>query len=318
MSSFLSEDVAEETEKYVQLTRIFFCKVIECVYCSRCPKELSDLTEDEDHWFSLDIPKSQSLRQLLSRRTEYGWFQIDVILTDPDVVIERWILSHEPSDVSTSRPIFSTNRRELRRHVFCRFSQLMRSIYSMLNALPAKTLEFALSQVTAANRRITAVCSHFMSLPVRDVRGEGQFVTEFGPVTTPLGRCAITCHSLSDVLALVPKINVTDSVSAEDSGLDTSSWVQAPGRPEGESGSLPSELLKQSFVEDLPVVSEEDRIASSIENSKSATPAEFLSKLEEQKLRYEDSRTVEDMKRTFSLVSREVDALQEDWLSTSG
>lgn len=347
------EDIGEEMQKYVQLTRIFFCKIIECVYSSRCPKELSDFTEDEEAWFSVSIPKSLSLRQLVSRRTDYGWFQIDVILTDPDVVLERWVLLHEPSDFSASRPLIGTSRSDLRRHVFRRFSQVLRSIYAMLNVLPTKTLEFALSQITVTRRRITAVCSHFMSLPARDFRDDDRFMTVFGPVTTPLGRCAITCYSLKDVLSLTPKIlSVTDvppttqvndsiAVSDDDSWVkvsasrssdndwvvvdsqmsesgsqnDGSSWVSAPGRPESESAELVSEFVNDSYTEMGPELVDDEETEMSVDDS---TPEEFIEKLNSQNLVFEDLRSIDDLKKVFEQVSREVDILHEDWLSTSG
>ncbi|OHS99017.1 hypothetical protein TRFO_08565 [Tritrichomonas foetus] len=223
-----TEVIGEEMQKYVSLTRIFLCKVIECIYCNRCPKELSDFQFDEDRWFSLDIPKSPSLRELVSRRTIYGWFQLDVTLTDIDQVVERWILVHEPNEISQTRPLFAGKKSELRYHTFRRYSQIIRSIYSLLNSLPVKTLELCLNQISGTNRRLSAVCSHFHSLPVQyedftlqnnstvkstqtssisnNFENLDKYELDFGPIITPLGKCTIRCITIKNTEMYLPKI----------------------------------------------------------------------------------------------------------------
>ena len=289
----LNEVIGEEMQKYISLTRIFFCKIIECIYYNRCPEELSDFTFDEGQWFSLDIPKSSSLRELVSRRTIYGWFQLDVMISDLDIVVERWILVHEQCKTAESRPIFNGKKRELRIHTFRRFSQIIRSIYSMLNALPVQTLRFALSQISASNRRITAVCSHFRSLPIgkEDINKssprDNLLDIDFGPIITPLGKCTIQCKALNDISLLIPKIinknelsslsfqlkpqvKKNDELSSNPLDLEDSVWLQYS---ETSSNSFSTATLKRSFTPDG--FSPEKRIEQ-IEQARLQSPEEFL------------------------------------------
>jgi hypothetical protein len=197
-----------ERRRMVQLSRIFLCKAMECIYINRCPGELSDLSPDEDNWFSLKIDRSESLRQLTAARHSHGWFQINFTLTDPDVQIERWTLLHsEPKQLDET--LSKIPRSELKQHVIKNFARTLRAIVTLVNALPTKTLEYALEQAPTCTRRITAVCSRFHSTKFK----EDPFICEgrperrcVGRVVTPIGTCKIICDSITDLTPYLPRL----------------------------------------------------------------------------------------------------------------
>jgi hypothetical protein len=181
---------------------------MECIYVNRCPNELSDLTADDERWFSLDIRRSESLRQLTAARHSHGWFQINLNLADAETHLERWTLLHsKPTREIIPFPTMPVS--ELISFVYRNFSRTLRAICSLLNALPTKTLEFALSQVPASNQRITAVCSQFHSKEFHDrefhCNGRSQRY-EFGPVVTPIGECRVVCDSMKDLNLYLPQL----------------------------------------------------------------------------------------------------------------
>ena len=183
----------KEASKIATLSRIFLYKAAECVYEMRCPQNLPDLEQDQP-LFSLSIRKSASLRSLLNSKSFYGWFKIDVILTNPDIVIERWHMINLPPKPELVPDAKSQG--ELRTIIYRQMSQILRSVYSMLNTLPAKTLQLQLSQLPTNTRQITAVCDQFKSLPAKN-ESMGEFETaqiRFGPISTPAGRTVIFCN----------------------------------------------------------------------------------------------------------------------------
>lgn len=312
----LTEIIGEEMQKYISLTRIFFCKIIECIYYNRCPEELSDFIFDEDQWFSLDIPKSPSLRELVSRRTIYGWFQLDVMISDLDMVAERWILVHEQCETTESRPIFIGKKRDIRYYTFRRFSQIMRSIYSMLNALPIQTLRFALNQISASNRRITAVCSHFRSLPIgkEDINKssprDNLLEIDFGPIITPLGKCTIQCTTLNDISMFIPKIinknelsslsfqmkpqfKKNDESSSNQLEFDDSAWFQYSLDT---SSSISNSILKRSFTPDSFVGEKQEDQTDQV---KMQSPEEFLDYLSNLSVEFHENVNDEKDKEAF-------------------
>lgn len=331
----LTEVIGEEMQKYISLTRIFFCKIIECIYYNRCPEELSDFTFDEDQWFSLDIPKSSSLRELVSRRTIYGWFQLDVMISDLDMVAERWILVHEQCEITESRPIFIGKKRDLRYYTFRRFSQIIRSIYSMLNTLPVQTLRFALKQLSASNRRITAVCSHFRSLPIgkEDINKasprDNLLEIDFGPIITPLGKCTIQCTTLNNISMFIPKIINKNELSSlsfqmkpqfkknEESSntqdFEDSMWFQYS--LETTSSSLSNSILKRSFTPDNFIGEKQEQDQE--KQAKLQSPEEFLDYLSDLSVKFPNDVDEKEANELFLDLKDETDKLFSDMMITT-
>lgn len=337
--------IGEEMQKYISLTRIFLCKVIECIYFNRCPEELSDFAFDDDRWFSLDIPKSPSLRELVSRRTIYGWFDLDIIISDLDVIVERWVLIHEKCENTESSPLFTGKKREIRYHIFRRYSQILRSIYSILNTLPVKTLEFALNQISGSNRRISAVCSHYKSLSVpkddfdQSAHPDDLFDIVFGPIITPLGKCTIQCTTRKDISIFIPKIingslhsNITSSSLSfgiknrnkfteknnqnSQADADGSIWLLS-SQETGFDLNFSDSLLKKSFLSELSESRIKDPNAQSSEVTLQS-PDEFLEYLSTLSVEFPYEVDEDKTRETFHELKNEVQQLFDDWMQTSG
>ena len=193
-----------EKTKFQSLSRLFLYKVAECIYETRCSQDLPDF-EPDPSVFSLSIKKSSSLRSLLTYKSHYGWFQIDLILTNPDIIIERWHLIHLPLKVEVQNQ-FATVR-ELREFVYRQFSQIIRSIYAMCNMLPSKTLQIQIQKLPTNTRRIKAVCEPFHALPAV-YESISEYETgriQFGPIITPVGRTVVFCTHRIDLDNEIPR-----------------------------------------------------------------------------------------------------------------
>jgi hypothetical protein len=304
-SSSIEEIIERETTTCAQLIKIFLFKVIECICSNRCPADFSDLEDDTETWFSISIPKSQSLRQLSMRSREYGWIQIDVTLTNPETLLERWI------NYSQSRPIFGPDPAALKRHLERCFAQTLRSVHCVLNALPAQSLSYQFGQLSVSNRRITAVSSHFQSLPVKNSEWtENSIVQEFGRSMTPLGSCWIKCFSVRDFAVFLPCIfrwAKPESVSVmSKSTSNTGSAVEFP------VGSFSDDFLERSLAE-----GPEEEEKPELELPAPASALELAQILEGKTLvfRPEDREVV---RARFDKLAKEVEDLQTEWAEMSG
>ena len=192
-----------EKTKFQSLSRLFLYKVAECIYETRCPQDLPDF-EPDPSVFSLSVKKSSSLRSLLTYKSHYGWFQIDLILTNPDIIIERWHLIHLPLKIEVPNQFPTVG--ELREYVYRQFSQIIRSIYSMCNILPSKTLQIQIQKLPTNTRRIKAVCEPFHALPAV-YESISEYETgriQFGPIITPVGRTVVFCTHRIDLDNEIP------------------------------------------------------------------------------------------------------------------
>ena len=177
--------------KLTSLSRMFLIKAAECIYENRSPESLTDLEKDNP-LFSLQIRKSNQLRSILSSKHFFGWFKLDIILANPDIVIERWHLIQLPIHPDAKMQT-NYNQNELKIQTYRIMCQNMRSLYSMLNTLPAKTLQLQLSQLPMNNLKIKAVCDPFQKLPAQNEEFTELETARlrFGPITTPVGRTVI-------------------------------------------------------------------------------------------------------------------------------
>lgn len=201
-----SSNLKQETQKFAFLSRTFLFKSMECIYQVRCPEQVADFIPDEESFFSLTVPKSLSLRQKLSSPAAHGWFSIDISISGTDDIVERWYLLHLPVKQTESVPSLNTNLKELKAHTYRRFSQILRSIYSMIQCFPAHTLGYCLGTLRDARRTLVASCSSFVGFPAR-INSFCDCETaklEFGPVVTPLGKTLVICQYRVDVVQLIP------------------------------------------------------------------------------------------------------------------
>lgn len=301
----------EEIQKYVILTRLFFCKMIESIYYNRCPKELSDFTEDKEHWFSLDIPQSQSLRKLIGGETPYGWFKLDVVLSDSNCVIERWIISNKDYKPTDSRTILVGDCKNIKSYIYKRFSKMMRSVYSTMNMMPAKILELQISNLVSTGIRLKAFCSHFMELPVvlEPISNNDDIMeVDFGNVTTPIGICSVKCYSIKAPSKFVPSF-----IKTELPPINPIFQFQNFTYPSDYSSSLETSNL----IFDDSFCQASCSTQKSSENSDSMNKTDFLSYLSSLKINFEPKISLEKLKTRLGELQKEAEVLKEDWNSSS-
>lgn len=200
-----SQILQNETQKYFYLSRAFLFKAMELIYTIRCPNEISDFKDDEN-WFSLNIQMSPSIRQHVMSRLFHGYIRLDIKISDPDEIIESWYITHLPYKPGETIPIIAENQQDVKQHIYHSFSVLMRSIFSILHALPAYTLQSTIGHLTFSQTKFTAECSTFKQIPVKII--PSQFKTanfKYGPVITPIGKTYVICKYAIDTIQFIPR-----------------------------------------------------------------------------------------------------------------
>jgi hypothetical protein len=226
----------KEIQRLASLSRIFVYKVAELIYSIRCPNELPDFSPDKCQ-FSLTIPQSASLRQHICSRLFHGYFKIDILLTNPEFLIERWYIEQLPPLKDCEMEF----KKETKQIIYENFSSTLRSVYCLLNAMPAKALALQMSQIPTCERRITAFASDFKSLNDKPQPMEGRHVSvhRLEPIKTVVGRIVITCQYLTsldnELPVIVPSSRRTVSSS---SGSYTVKYVLVNDTPPSEVASV--------------------------------------------------------------------------------
>ena len=208
-SSLGNTNTAEsDTRKFAFVARQFTYKSAECILSNRVPQDFPDLEVDDNVWFSLNIQKSNQIRQALSQTSMHGYASIDITLNNPDEVLERWYLIHLPLKNADTVPISQKGRKEVKIFTYRRYSAVLRSLYSLLGALPTSTLIRFLSQTPVTRRSIHSDISQFQPLPVKsqdDMKDFELGKIRFGPVITPIGKYIIILHHRVDIDPLIPR-----------------------------------------------------------------------------------------------------------------
>jgi hypothetical protein len=203
----MSDASMEDSRKYATIARAFLFKVMDCIYLLRCPAQVPDFLSDDSFGFSLDIPSSQSLRAPLNSSMVHGWFKIDISISGTSEIIERWYLMHLHVDRSEPIPTVPGGPKGLKVYTYRSLCKCLRSIYSLLNCLPAIGFAKILAQFTIVKRNLVGVSSRFEKFPLKldsfceDEVGE----LRFGPVVTPIGKVLVICEHRLDLSALIPK-----------------------------------------------------------------------------------------------------------------
>lgn len=194
-------------------------KVAESIYSTRCPNELPDFITDEPQ-LSISVKKSNSLRQHMSSTAFFGWTKVDVIITAPNTIIERWILVHRPNNRNSSEKINGDAKKAIYRN----FSSSLRAVFSMMNALPATALQNYLDKIPSCIRRISIVCDHFHPLPASFSSSEIKSAKQIhiASVITPLGKTDVVCHYSSNAMLELPKISTVIYGSPSSSSSESS------------------------------------------------------------------------------------------------
>ena len=185
---------------------------METVYFLRCPNQADFVAEEEGNkWFNMDIPRSNQLRQKIQSPFYHGWFCIDISITDNKEyreTIERWYMIHIPSKQTETTPSITNfnNLKDLKFYTYRRFSQFLRSIYSMINVLPATNLGIVLKQLKTSKLQMSANISAFQKFPaqIKAFCDSETSKLRFGPVVTPIGQTVVICHYRVDLMPLIP------------------------------------------------------------------------------------------------------------------
>lgn len=219
-----STQLKKEEQKFARLALTFLYKTMETIYTLRCPHQVEFTEEDSSScWFNLNIPRSNVLRQQLQSSFYHGWFSIDIFLSDTKEIVERWYLIHIPAKQTETLPSLAVSigssginnnssgrnsaLKELKLHTYRRFTQIQRSIYCMIGALPATTLSIILDQFSTPNKRhLVASLSPFQKFPAQITSFCEQETAKFrfGPVVTPIGQSVVICHYRIDIQPLIP------------------------------------------------------------------------------------------------------------------
>jgi hypothetical protein len=200
-------DGGEESRKYATIAQTFLFKVMDCIYQLRCPGQIPDFSPDDSFGFSLELPSSESLRQPLKTSTVHGWFKIDISISNTAEVIERWYLMHLRVDRTEPPPSVPGGPKALKVYTYRSLCKTLRSIYSLLNCLPATSFAESLGMFTVLRRNLVASCSAFEKFPLRleTFCDEEVGQIKFGPVVTPVGKILVICEHRLELTALIPR-----------------------------------------------------------------------------------------------------------------
>lgn len=198
-------------QKYNDLSHSFLYKCMECIYQHRCPNQVSDFLSDGHHWFSLNIPYSVTLRQKVGITSDHGWFKINIYYkaanSEPEI-IEQWYLFYLPIKNNESNPNMNLDSKSLKQHTYRCFSQSLRSLYSVIDALPLATMLFVLKELQMIKPPIIyAETSNFMKFPAKIEKfcEEETSKIQFKTVYSPVGKTTVICKYRLDLMDLIPR-----------------------------------------------------------------------------------------------------------------
>jgi hypothetical protein len=264
----MMDGAKRESQKFAFVSRVFLYKTMEAIYQARCSDQVKDFEKEPECWFQTNLPRSASLRQQVTSEAVHGWFSIDISISDSSAVVERWYLIHLPLKAGDSLPSPTSNIQRLKLDTFRQFSQLFRSIYSLMHCLPAAALCYVLQQFSAVKRHLVGTTSPFQKFPARleSYCDSETANVKFGPVVTPVGKIVVICQHRVDILPLIPtpvrtaphysfrrQIPLTPSdVDTYGQSLSTSSNFRLSPLPEVNLGSFVPHPFPDGF-EDMDV-----------------------------------------------------------------
>ncbi|KAH0785225.1 hypothetical protein GPJ56_010868 [Histomonas meleagridis] len=158
----------------------------------------------------MNILTSPSLRKVANVSYGHGWFKISIYFKahkkDPEI-IEQWYLFHLPYQHSESVPYSNTDLSSIKQHTYRSYSQTLRSIYSIINALPVTTLSIVLSEIQLTKPPIIyAEVSPFQKFPAKIEKFCEQETSriQFKTTYSPIGKTTVICKFRLDILTLIP------------------------------------------------------------------------------------------------------------------
>ncbi|EAY16901.1 hypothetical protein TVAG_150520 [Trichomonas vaginalis G3] len=262
--------------------------------------------DDKQEWIHIKLPKVQSIIRKVSSKHSHGWIRIDVILDNPNEVIERWYIINTPSPAKSS-PSATDESKIL---IYHKIQTLLRSLYSILNLLPAKTLDLTLSRFTKRPRNISLSLTPLSDFPVDEPPIECPLTYNFPEIQTPYGSLLIRCVYMSKVDLLIP--NLKKPLSA--SGSYSSQIISPRIVPEKSKDFLSDSCAHLDSIEKSISKSRED-LAQSF-NQTPVDISEFAKIVESTNF---DDKTddVQEIQERYKFIKVEVDSILSEW-SVSG
>lgn len=198
-----------QTQKFVSLSFSFLFKAMECICYERCSSQYCDFIKDDENWFSLQLYHCNTLRKKVIPTKFHGWFSIDILFKDSKMethTIEKWSFLHVPYTNSEKFPDFQ-NLKDLKVQTYRNFSLALRSLYSIINALPAKSLSLALNNLKNVNKsHLIAEVSSWKSFPasLEGFKNHKYSQIKIPLVKTPAGKTLVVCKYRTNIRSLIP------------------------------------------------------------------------------------------------------------------
>lgn len=196
-------------KQFIALNHVLMCNAVLCIYKTRCPLQISDIMDDNQEWNELKLPKVQSIIRKVSSKYSHGWIRIDVILDNPDEIIERWYIINTPSPAKSS-PQANTENKYL---IYRKIQVVLRSLFSILNTLPAKAIDLTLSNFPERPRHISLVLTPLSDFPVDEPKVHSSMQISLPEVQTPYGSILIRCEYFNKPEFLIPNLRTPLSAS---------------------------------------------------------------------------------------------------------
>ena len=251
-------------KQFLALVHVYMCNTVVCVYSNRSPSHITEIV-DSPHFnvFGFGLPKVQSIIRPISSKLSHGWLRVDVFLTNPTTVLERWYFIHTPLP-STQTPEMSD---KLKYELYHKIKTLTRSIQSLITCMPTETLILNLSHIKQTDllpeskiRNIKVELTPLTDFPVVEPNVPNSNTFTLRDLITPFGTCSVRCVYNTKLESLLPR---TFHISIPKL-CDGRSKQNSPHTPTDRSQSSSSEwselILQQSEYQRLQEESQKEEI----------------------------------------------------------
>lgn len=221
-----------QTQKFASLSFSFLFKAMECICYERCSSQYCDFVKDDENWFSLQLYNCKTLRNKVIPTKLHGWFSIDISIKDSKMeskVIEKWSLLHVPYSNTETLPEFQ-NIKDLKVQTYRNFSLALRSLYSIINVLPAKALSITLRNLKDINKPyFVADVSSWKGFPASLEGFKTHRYSQFKLplIKTPVGKILVVCKYRTNIQSFIPVFIVRPSEITLSSNKTSDTYFQS-------------------------------------------------------------------------------------------
>lgn len=293
-------------KQFLALVHVFMCNSTLCIYNNRNPAQISEIMDDSKDWFENKIPKIQSIVRKVTSKQSHGWIRVDVILTNPDTPLERWYFINTPIPDNKKPPMTE----QLKYKFYCEITLYLRSLYSFLNCMPAKTLALSLEKMKNVQREIKIELIPLSEFPVDEPDVPNAATLAMKELVTALGTCSIRCVYNTKPELLIPPIMKKEKMDESDDSIKRNKYKI----PEKSSDILTDSCEElDKMMDSLTKTDSCEKIVGEIVPMTISSFAELVNNT-----KFEDNpKTKEDIVSQFNKIKAEADELLSDW-SRSG